>query len=342
MSIRIGISGFGRIGRNAFRIGCNRPDFQFAAISDVAELESLAYLLKHSTIEGTFAEEVRVEGPYLVSGAQRVRYIRESTPGVIPWDVLGVDLVLECTGKFRSRADLEQHLAAGARKVLLSTPSLDEIDRTIINGVNDQELRPDDRLVSNGSSSSHALALMVKILHDAVGVESALMSTVHAYTGDQQLSDTAKPGLRWSRSAAQNIIPNATWAAGAVERMIPDLAGKIDGLALNVPVPAGSNIDLTARLRKRLSAADVNEIFREASQGRYRGLVDYTEEPIVSSDVIGNYCSAVIDAPATMAIGDGLVKVLGWFDNGWAYAARMLELARRMMDGSAGESGVLQ
>lgn len=340
MSIRIGISGFGRIGRNVFRIGCNCPEFQFVAISDVAELESLAYLLKHSTIEGTFAEEVRVDGRHLVSGSQRARYIQESTPGVIPWDVLGVDLVLECAGKFRTRAGLAPHLAAGARKVLLSTPALDEIDRTIINGVNDQELRPEDRIVSNGSSSSHALALMVKILHDSVGVESALMTTVHAYTGDQQLSDTAKPGLRWSRSAAQNIIPNATWAPGAVERMIPDLAGKIDGIALNVPVPAGSNIDLTVRLRRKLSAAQVNEIFREASEGRYRGLVDYTEEPIVSSDVIGNYCSAVIDASATMAIGEGLVKVLGWFDNGWAYAARMLELAGWMMGGAPEERGV--
>ncbi|MBI5018139.1 MAG: type I glyceraldehyde-3-phosphate dehydrogenase [Deltaproteobacteria bacterium] len=340
MSIRIGISGFGRIGRNVLRIGCSQPEFQFAGISDVAELESLAYLLKHSTIEGTFAEEVRVDGRHLVSGPQRVRYIQESTPGVIPWDVLGVDLVLECTGKFRTRATLEQHLVAGARKVLLSTPALDEIDRTIINGVNDRELRPDDRIVSNGSSSSHALALMVKILHDAVGVDRALMTTVHAYTGDQQLSDTARPGLRWSRSAAQNIIPNATWAPGAVERMIPELAGKIDGLALNVPVPAGSNIDLTARLKKKLSVAEVNSIFREAAEGPYRGLVDYTEEPIVSSDVIGNYCSAVIDASATMAIGEGLVKVLGWFDNGWAYAARMLELARWMMGDVPGESGV--
>lgn len=342
MGIRIGISGFGRIGRNLFRIGYNRPEFQFVALSDVAELESLAYLLKHATIEGTFDEEVRVEGRHLVSGPQRMRYIQDSTPGTIPWDVLGVDLVMECTGRFRTRAALEQHLAAGAKKVLLSTPAVDEIDRTIVNGVNDADLRPDDRIVSNGSSSSHALALMLKILHDAVGVDRAMMTTVHAYTGDQQLSDTAKPGLRWSRSAAQNIIPNATWAPSAVERMLPDLAGKISGLALNVPVPAGSNIDLTVQLRSSRTADEVNSVFREAAQGRYRGLVDYTEEPIVSSDVIGNLCSAVIDASATLGIGGNLVKVVGWFDNGWAYAARMLELARRMVDGVGGESGVLR
>jgi glyceraldehyde 3-phosphate dehydrogenase len=259
-----------------------------------------------------------------------MRYVPGATPGAIPWDVLGVDIVLECTGRFRNRAILEQHLRAGAKKVVLSTPALDEVDRTIVNGVNDEELRPEDRLVSNGSSSSHALALTLKILNDAAGVERATMTTVHAYTGDQQLSDTAKPGLRWSRSAAQNIIPNPTWAPGAVERMIPSLQGRIKGLALNVPVPVGSNIDLTAQLRRPLSAADVNEVFREAANGKYKGLVDYTEEPIVSSDVQGNFCSAVIDGSATMAMGCNMTKVIAWFDNGWAYAARMLDLAKRM------------
>ncbi len=330
MGLRIAISGFGRIGRSIFRIGCGRPEFKIVAISDVAELESLAYLLKHSTIEGPFEEDVRVDGAYLSAGPQRARYINESTPGVIPWDVLDVDVLMECTGRFRHRADLEKHLAAGAKKVILSTPALDEIDRTIINGVNDGDLRPEDRIVSNGSSSSHALALMLKILHDAVGVEWAMMTTVHAVTGDQKLSDTANPTPRWSRSAAKNIIPNATWAPGAVERMLPELAGKIKGIALNVPVMAGSNIDLVTRLGSPLGAAQVNDLFRAASHGPYEGLVDYTDDPIVSSDVIGNYASAVFDASATMAMGDGLVKTLAWFDNGWSYAARMLDLARRM------------
>lgn len=341
MSIRIGISGFGRIGRNVFRIGYGRPEFQFMAVSDVAGLESLAYLLKHATIEGTFGEEVRVEGNHLVCGSHRMRYVHESTPGVIPWDVLGVDIVMECTGRFRTRAANAQHLAAGAKKVILSTPALDEIDRTIINGVNDGELRPEDRLVSNGSSSSHALALTLKVLNDAFGVKRAMMTTVHAYTGDQQLSDTAQPGLRWSRSAAQNIIPNATWAPGAVQRMIPGLQGRITGLALNVPVAVGSNIDLTAQIAKPATAQEVNAAFREAALGPYKGLVDFTEDPIVSSDVRGNFCSAVIDASATMGIGKDLIKVIAWFDNGWAYAARMLELAA-MMAGVSEESGVIR
>ncbi len=330
MAVRLGISGFGRIGRNLFRIGYRDPDLTFVAVSDIADLESLTYLLSHSTIEGRFPEPVRVEGNYFTAGPQRVRYIRESTPGVIPWDVLGVDIVLECTGKFRRRAELERHLASGAKKVLLSTPALDEIDRTVINGVNDDALEPGDRIVSNASSSTHALALGLKILHEAAGVEWATMTTVHAVTGDQQLADAAKPGPRWSRSAAKNIIPNPSWAPATVARLIPDLEGRVRGFALNVPVLVGSNIDLVAQLRRPLSRDDLNRVFREAAGGPYRGLVDYTEDPIVSSDVRGNYASAVYDAAASMTLEGGLVKMLLWYDNGWAYAARMLETAKRM------------
>jgi glyceraldehyde 3-phosphate dehydrogenase len=336
MAVRIGISGFGRIGRNLLRIGYAEPDLEFVAVSDVAEVDSLAYLLSHGTIEGAFPEEVRIDGNHLIVGPQRVRYIRESTPGAIPWDVLGVEVVLECTGRFRRRDELRRHLDAGAKKVLLSTPALDAVDRTIVNGVNDADLKPEDRIVSNGSSSSHALALTVKILHDAVGVEWAFMTTVHAVTGDQQLSDTARPSARWSRSAAKNIIPNRTWAPGAVEEMIPSLRGRIKGLALNVPVTVGSNIDLVTLLRRPAEPEEINGLLRGAATGPYRGLADYTEEPIVSSDVKGNLASAVFDGSATMGMGADLVKTLTWFDNGWAYAARMLELARRMSERGTG------
>jgi glyceraldehyde 3-phosphate dehydrogenase len=330
LSIRLGISGFGRIGRNLLRIGLDQPDLEFVAISDVADLESLAYLFGHGTIEGRYPERVAAEGHSLRIGDRRIRYIRNSTPGVIPWDILGADVILECTGRFRRREELQRHLDAGARKVLLSTPPLDPIDRTVINGVNDAELRTTDRIVSNGSSSSHALALILKILCDAVGVEWALMTTVHAVTGDQQLSDTAQPGPRWSRSAAKNIIPNPSWAPGAVEQMLPQLTGRLKGLSLNVPVMVGSNIDLVAGLTAPLSADELNATMRNAAAGAYRGLLDYTEEPIVSSDVKCNLASAVFDASATMDLGGGIVKTLTWFDNGWAYAARMLELARAM------------
>ncbi len=328
MAVRIGIMGFGRLGRNMFRIAYDQPDIEFVAVSDLAEAESLAYLLKYSTIEGPFAAEVRLEGNYLVCGRQRVRVLRGSRPGDVPWDVLGTDIVIEATGQFRRRADLTRHLEAGAKKVILSTPPLDTVDRLVINGVNENDLRPQDRIVSNGSSSVHALALLLKILHEAAGVRRAMMTTVHAYTSDQQLSDTAKPGLRWSRSAAQNIIPNRSWAAGAVEELLPELRGKIFGMALNVPVPAGSSIDLNCELDKPLSAAQVNAVVREAAEGRYRGLVAYTEEPVVSSDVVGNPASGVFDAQATMSLGNGMVKTLIWYDNGWGYAYRLLDLAR--------------
>ena len=332
MPTRLGISGFGRIGRNLLRIGYDHPDLEFVAISDVADLESLAYLLAHGTIEGPFPAPVAVEGNALRIGERRIRYIRNSTPGVIPWDVLGADVVLECTGRFRRRAELQRHLDAGAGKVLLSTPPLDDIDRTIINGINDDKLQPTDRIVSNGSSSAHALALVLKVLSDAVEVEWAFMTTVHAFTGDQTLSDTAQPGPRWSRSAAKNIIPNPSWAPRAVEQMLPQLAGRLQGLALNVPVMVGSNIDLVTGLNAPPSVDEINTMMRDASTGAYAGLLDYTEEPIVSSDVKGNLASAVFDASATMALGGGIVKTLTWFDNGWAYAARMLDLARAMAE----------
>ncbi|GAB6062817.1 type I glyceraldehyde-3-phosphate dehydrogenase [Deferrisoma palaeochoriense] len=329
MAIRIGISGFGRIGRNLVRIGYKDPELRFVAATDIADIESLAYLLRCSTIEGRLPDPVRVEGNHIVVGPQRIRYIRESTPGSVPWDVLGVDVVMECTGRFRRRAELERHLRAGAPRVLLSTPALDPIDRTVINGVNDHELRADDRIVSNGSSSSHALGLGLRVLLEGPGVEWATMTTVHAVTGDQQLSDTAQPGPRWSRSAAKNIIPNPSWAPEAVAALLPELEDRLEGFALNVPVLAGSCLDLVVRLRSPAGADGVRRLFREAAAGPYRGLIEYTEDPIVSSDVRGSLASAVFDAAAAMSIGEDLVKILLWYDNGWAYAARMLETAKR-------------
>lgn len=330
MAVRIGIMGFGRLGRNMFRIAHDQPDIEFRAVSDLADADSLAYLLQYSTIEGPFAAEVRREGPYLVAGQQRMRVLHGTRPGEVPWDVLGCDIVVESTGRFRRRVDLEKHLEAGAGKVILSTPPQDDIDRLVILGVNERDLRPSDRLVSAGSSSVHALALLLKVLHEGAGISRAVMTTVHAYTSDQQLSDTAKPGLRWSRSAAQNIIPNTSWAPRAVQDLLPDLRGKITGMALNVPVPAGSVIDLNAELKKPLSAVEVNAIVREAAEGPYKGRLAYTEEPIVSSDVVGNPASGVFDAQATMSLGNGMVKCVIWYDNGWGFAYRMVELARLM------------
>jgi glyceraldehyde 3-phosphate dehydrogenase len=330
MAVRIGIMGFGRLGRNMYRIAYDDPDVDFVAVSDIGDLESLRYLLKFSTIEGLFAPEVQLDGPYLIVGPQRTRFVRGSRPSDIPWDVLGADIVIESTGVFRTRSELQGHLDAGAKRVILSTPALDDIDRMIINGVNDNDLNHGDLIISGGSSSCHALGLVLKVLHEKVGVRRAMMTTVHAYTSDQQLSDSAKPGLRWSRSAAQNIIPNQSWAPQAVQEIYPALRGRISGMALNVPVSAGSNIDLVSELAKPLSADEVNAILQEAATGPYKGLIDYTEEPIVSSDVIGKSASAVVDAKATLSLANGMVKTVIWYDNGWGYAYRMLELAKRL------------
>ncbi len=330
MSVKLGIMGFGRLGRNMFRIGHNEPDLTFAAVSDIADVNTLAYLLKHTTVEGVFEDEVEQKGHYIMTERQCTRVVHGSRPGDIPWDVLGVDVVIEATGMFRTREQLEKHLESGAKAVILSTPPVGEIDRMVINGVNDGDLTADDRIVSNGSSSCHALALTLKVLNETVGVRRAFMTTVHAYTSDQQLSDSARGDLRWSRSAAQNIIPNSSWAATAVMDLMPELEGKVSGMALNVPVPAGSNIDLVVELEKPLDAKEYNAVFAEAAEGKYSGLLGYTDEPIVSSDIIGNSCSGVLDAQATISLGNGLVKSVIWYDNGWAYAYRLLDVARKM------------
>ena len=330
MSLKLGIMGFGRLGRNMFRIAHDDPEVTFAAVSDVADAETLAYLTKHTTVEGLFQGELRQDGHTLVTERQRTRVVHGTRPGEVPWDVLGADIVIEATGQFRTRRVLERHLESGAKAVLLSTPSVGEIDRMVINGVNDHELTAEDRIVSNGSSSCHALALVLKVLHEEVGLKRATMTTVHAYTSDQQLSDSASADLRWSRSAAQNIIPNSSCAGAAVSILRPLAVFKINGIALNVPVPAGSNIDLVVELDKPLTAEEYNAIFAEAAEGKYKGLLGYTTEPIVSSDVIGNPHSGVVDAQATLSLNNGLIKSIIWYDNGWAYAYRLLETAKKM------------
>ena len=241
--------GFGRIGRNLFRQAVEREDFEIVAISDLGTPEAMAYLLNFDTIYGRFPEEVTLDGKYLAAGRQRARLLKGVAPEDMPWDAYNVDVVVDSTGVYRKRSQLEGHLRSGAHRVILTTPALDSIDRTVVHGVNEQSLRPEDRIVSCASSTTHALALMLKVLDEAFGVERAMMTTVHAYSSDQKLSDTITPNLRRSRSAAENLIPNWTWSPGVVEKMMPHLKGKIDGIAVNVPVPNGSNLDLSAQLR---------------------------------------------------------------------------------------------
>jgi len=321
MSVRLGIMGFGRIGRNLFR-----------QAYDLGTPESMAYLLEYDTIYGRFPAEVKLEGKYLSSGTQRSRLLKGTVPDDMPWEGFGADVVIESTGVFRRRVELEGHLNSGAKRVILTTPAVDEIDRTIVQGVNEDTLSPADRIVSCASTTTHALGLIIKILDEAVGIEHAMMTTVHAYSSDQKLSDSVTPNLRRSRSAAENLIPNWTWSPSIVELMMPHLKGKIDGIAINVPVPNGSNLDLATQLKQSLSVEEVNDIVREAAENRLGAYLEYVTEPIVSSDVVGNGHSAIFDSLATVALPGGLVKTVTWYDNGWGYASRILETAVALGD----------
>ncbi len=325
MSVRIGIMGFGRIGRNIFRQAYQRDDVEIAAISDLGSPESLAYLLEYDTIYGRFPDPIELEGKYLKAGTQRARLLKGTTPEDMPWEAYGADIVVESTGVFHHRAELQGHINAGAERVILTTPARDEIDRTIVQGLNDETLCASDRIVSCASTTTHALGLLIKILDQAVGIEHAVMTSVHAYSSDQKLSDTATPNLRRSRSAAENLIPNWTWSPGIIETMMPHLKGKLDGFAINVPVPNGSNLDLSTQLKRELTTDEVNEIVRQAADGSLSRYLEYATEPIVSTDVIGNEHSAVFDSLATIALPGGLVKTVSWYDNGWGYASRILE-----------------
>lgn len=330
MSIRIGIMGFGRIGRNIFRQAYKCEDIEIVAISDLGTPESMAYLLEYDTIYGRFPDEITLDGKYLEAGTQRARLLRGTSPEDMPWEAYGADIVIESTGAFRHRAELAGHINAGAKRVILTTPPRDEIDRIIVHGVNDETLSANDHIVSCASTTTHALGLMIKILDQAVGIEHALMTTVHAYSSDQKLSDSVTPNLRRSRSAAENLIPNWTWAPGMIELMMPHLKGKIDGYAINVPVPNGSNLDLSTQLKRDVTVDEVNEIVRQAADGHLKPYLEYATEPIVSTDVIGNEHSAVYDSLATIALPGGLVKTVTWYDNGWGYASRILETARTL------------
>jgi glyceraldehyde 3-phosphate dehydrogenase len=324
--------GFGRIGRNLFRCAYRRTDLEFVAISDIADPEALAYLLKFDTVHGVFPEPVSLKGDKLFVAGKPIRILQKKAPGDVDWGELGVDFVVEATAKYRTRKELVKHLKAGAKRVILTVPPRDAVDATIVIGVNDGELSADHRIISNASCTSNALAPIAKILNDAIGIERGFVTSVHAYTNDQRLADVPHSELRRSRAAAENIIPTTTWSPLAVQRIVPELEGKLDGMAMNVPVPDGSNIDFVTLLRRETSRDEINDIVREAAEGHLRNVVEYCEEPIVSSDVVGNSHSAIFDGLATQVLGGDLVKTITWYDNGWGYANRVLELIVRLED----------
>jgi glyceraldehyde 3-phosphate dehydrogenase len=335
MSIRVSINGFGRIGRSLFRILLTRPDalknIEVVAINDVFAIEALAYLLKYDTIMGTFQHDVSVEKNAFVVNGKRTLLTSTKDPAALPWKDLGIDVVVESTGRFTARQDLEKHLTAGAKKVLLTVPPKDEIDAMVVMGVNDSQLKPEHLLVSNASCTTNCLAPLAKVLDDVFGIESGLMSTVHAYTNDQRLADVAHKDFRRSRAAAENIIPTTTGAARAVGKVLPQLKGKLDGMASRVPVPDGSIVDLVVKLKQRVSRNDINAAVQQAASSSMRGILEYCEVPVVSSDIIGNPHSSIFDALLTQASGDGFARVVSWYDNEWGYSNRCADLIQKMV-----------
>ena len=330
MTVRVGINGFGRIGRSVFRILAERPGFEVVAVNDLYDNEVLAYLLRHDSVMGLFRGDLRVDADFLYLDGRQVAMTAEKDPAAIPWGDLGVELVVESTGVFRRKAQLERHLAGGAEKVLLTVPAKDEIDRMVVIGVNDDDLRSDDRIVSNASCTTNCLAPIAKVLHEAFTIEEGILSTVHAYTNDQRLADVPHKDLRRSRAAAVNIIPTSTGAARAVGKVLPALEGKLDGIAMRVPVPNGSIVDFVCRVAARPDTVAVNAAVRAAAAGPLARIVEYSETPHVSTDIIGNPHSAVFDAPSTEARGDGWVRIVAWYDNEWGYSNRVADLLERL------------
>jgi len=330
MATQIGINGFGRIGRSVFRILSKRDDINVVCINDLFENEQLAYLLKYDTVMGIFKKEVKATEDALYVNDQKVEMTEYRDPAQIPWMDLGVDVVIESTGVFRERATLEKHLAAGAKKILLTVPAKDEIDATIVLGVNDDELKAEHSIVSNASCTTNCLAPIAKILDESFGIVEGFITTVHAYTNDQRLADVPHKDFRRSRAAGENIIPTTTGAARAVGKVLPQLQGKLDGLAMRVPVPDGSIVDLVARLGSKPSAEDVNAAVRRAAEGPMKQVLEYSEEPLVSSDIIGNPHSSIFDAMSTSSLQDGYIRVVSWYDNEWGYSNRVVDLIDKM------------
>ncbi len=330
MSIKVAINGFGRIGRLVFKAAFEDKDIEFVAINDLTDSKTLAHLLKYDSVHGKFPAEVKAEGDYIIAGHRKVKVLAVKDPAELPWKELGVEYVVESTGVFRTREKIAKHLQAGAKKVLLTVPAKDEIDNTVVLGVNDDNLKPTDLIVSNASCTTNCLAPVVKVLHDKFGVKWGLMTTIHSYTNDQRILDLPHSDLRRARAAAVSMIPTTTGAARAVGKVIPELNGKLDGMAVRVPTPDGSLVDLVAELEKEVTVDEVNAAMKEAAEGKLKGILEYCEDPIVSVDIIGNSHSSIFDSKSTSVMGGNKVKVLSWYDNEWGYSNRCVDLLKKM------------
>jgi len=331
MNAKVAINGFGRIGRTIYRLLSEAEDIDVVAINDIAPNTALAYLLKYDTVMGRFSGEIKVEGDMMYAGGHSVKMTEIREPAELPWKELGVKFVIEATGKFRRRKELEKHLTAGAGVVLLTVPAKDEIDATIVMGVNDHDLKPSHQIISNASCTTNCLAPVAKVLHESFGIQRGFMTTIHAYTNDQRLADVPHSDFRRSRAAAENIIPTTTGAAKAVGEVMPELKGKLDGIAMRVPVPDGSTVDLVTLMEKDVTVEQVNAALRTAVDGPQKTVIEYEDDPIVSSDVIGNSHSAIFDSGSTRVVGGNYLKTLSWYDNEWGYSCRVVDLLRHMM-----------
>lgn len=330
MTVRIGFHGFGRIGRNIFRVLYGRPGFDVRVVADVAEPESLVYLLNYDSIHGKFPEEVTVGSGHMFVGGRAVPLIYSKEPGDVSWRDYDVDIVVEASGVYRSKGKLENHLAAGARRVVLTVPPEGELDPVYSVGLNDHLITREQKVISNASCTSNALGLVLKILDESFGIERASMTTVHAYTNELRLADVPHRQLRRSRAAAENIIPSTSYSTRVVEHLLPSMQGRLSGMALNVPVPDGSVIDLVTRLKRNVSREQINGAMRSAARSTMKGVLEYCEQPVVSSDVRGNTHSAVFDSLMTKVLDGDMVKTVTWYDNGWGYANRVVDLMERM------------
>ncbi len=326
--IKVGINGFGRIGRLTFRALLKKEEVEVVAINDLTNPATLAHLLKYDSVHGRFPGEVAIEDNYLIVNGTKIRIYAEKDPANIPWKELNVDVVAECTGVFRNREKLQKHIDAGARRVLLSVPAdkAEDVDITIVKGVNDDQLKPEHIFVSNASCTTNCLAPVAKVLNDNFGIVRGLMNTIHSYTNDQIILDAPHKDLRRARAAAMSIIPTSTGAAKAVGLVIPELKGKLDGFAMRVPTPDGSTIDLTVELAKSVTKEEINAAMKAAADGKMKGVLEYCVDPIVSSDIIGTTASSIFDSLLTQVSGGNFVKIVSWYDNENGYSNRMADM----------------
>jgi glyceraldehyde 3-phosphate dehydrogenase len=329
MAIRVGINGFGRIGRNMLRASWNDPGLEYVAVNDITDAKTLAHLLKYDSVLGRYKGTVEAAADAILVDGRPVKVLAAKDPAELPWKSLGVDVVIESTGKFTKRPDVMKHIEkGGARKVIVSAPATDP-DITIVLGVNDKDYDPArHHMLSNASCTTNCLAPVAKVLHESFGIEKAFMTTIHSYTNDQKILDAPHKDLRRARSAAVSQIPTTTGAAKAVGLVLPDLKGKIDGIAIRVPTPNVSIVDLVAVMKKPVTDKDVNAALKAASEGALKGILGYTEEPLVSVDFMSDPHSSIVDGLSTKVLGDNLLKVMSWYDNEWGYSCRLVDLVR--------------